>query len=128
MLLHRNGLNSSLLKANFITGQTTTTEKTSTCPVEGLHKSWRRERSTVGTLRLRITSLEKSRAGADPLLATLPRLCGKEALRLELASHRKAARWLLWQTILPLATLAGSMLRMFLHPSRGGRLNTSVDF
>merc|ERR1711971_1014427 len=54
--------------------------------------------------------------------------CGKEAQRLELASHWKEARWLWWRTILPLATLAASMLRMFLHPSRGGKLNTSVDF
>merc|ERR1712032_1617146 len=94
---------------------------------ERLHKSRRRELSTVGTLRSRIIPLEKNRAWVDPLLATSPRLCGKEALRLELASHRKEARWLWWQTILPLATMVASMLTMFLHPSRGATFNTSVD-
>merc|ERR1712222_64977 len=70
---------------------------------------------------------EQAQGAVDLLLATSPRLCGKEALRLELASHRKEARWLWWQTILPLATMVASMLTMFLLPSRGATFNTSVD-
>merc|ERR1711971_113432 len=67
-------------------------ERTSTHPLEWPHKSRRRELWTIGTLRSRITPMEKSRARVDQKLATSPRLCGKEALRLELASHRKEAR------------------------------------
>merc|ERR1719234_715625 len=66
-------------------------------PLERPHKSRRRELWTIGTLRSRITPLEKSRAVEDLKLATSPRWCGKEALRLELASHRKEARSLCWR-------------------------------
>merc|ERR1712130_79915 len=52
---------------------------------------------------------------------------GKEALRLELASHRREARWSLWPTIRPLAIISASMLTTFLHPSRGAKFNTTLD-
>merc|ERR1712212_766949 len=78
--------------------------------------------------RSRITPLEKNQAAVDLSLAISPRWCGKAALRLELASPRKEARWWLWPTILPLATISASMLTTFLRPSRGAKFNTSLDF
>merc|ERR1712066_1109150 len=66
--------------------------------------------------------------GEDMSLAISPRWCGKAALRLELASPRKEARWWLWRTILPPATISASMLTTFLHPSRGAKFNNSLDF
>merc|ERR1712243_337821 len=100
------------------TGQTTNTERTFTCPAEVQHRIKHREPSTVGTLRSRTTPLEKN-PGVDLSLVISPRLCGKEARRLELASPRREARLLLLLTIHPPATMLASMLTTFLHPSRG---------
>merc|ERR1712193_342708 len=63
----------------------------------------------------------------DQSLATSPRWCGKEALMSELALLRREARWWLWPTIRPPATLVASMLPTFLHPSRGSQFNTALD-
>merc|ERR1711934_511902 len=52
---------------------------------------------------------------------------GKEALMSELALLRREARWWLWPTIRPPATLVASMLPTFLHPSRGSQFNTALD-
>merc|ERR1711936_224381 len=106
-------------KAPLNTGQTTNTERTSSCPAEVQHKIKHREPSTVGTLRSRTTPLEKNQAGVDLSLVISPRWCGKEAQRLESASPRREARLLLLPTIHPPATMLASMLTTFLHPSRG---------
>merc|ERR1711862_813139 len=68
-------------------------------------------------------SAAQDQAQVDLSLAISPRLCGKEAQRLELASPRREARLWLLPTILPRATILASMLTMFLHPSRG-----AIDF
>merc|ERR1711944_318156 len=61
----------------------------------------------------------KEPSWVDLSLGISPRLCGKEARRLESASPRREARLLLLPTIHPLATILASMLTTFLHPSRG---------
>merc|ERR1712130_322161 len=106
-------------KAPLSTGQTTNTERTSSCPAEVQHRIKHREPLTVGTLRSGTIPLERNQAGVDLSLAISPRLCGKEARRLELASPRREARLLLLPTIHPPATMLASMLTTFLHPSRG---------
>merc|ERR1712037_534948 len=86
MLLHRNGLTTSYLKAPSSTGQTTTTVRTSTCPAEEPHRIKHREPLTVGTPRSMITPLEKNQAWVDQSLAISPRWCGREALMLSWCS------------------------------------------
>merc|ERR1712088_33299 len=61
------------LNAPSNTGQTTTLVRTSTCPAEGPPRIKHREPSTAGTLRSRITLLDKNQAGVDQSLATSPR-------------------------------------------------------
>merc|ERR1711936_440177 len=114
-------------KAPLNTGQTTNTERTSSCPAEAQYKIKHREPSTVGTLRSRTTRLEKNQAGVDLSLVISPRLCGKEAQRLELASPRREARLLLLPTIHPPATMLASMLTTSLHPSRGINCICTLD-
>merc|ERR1712203_260547 len=60
--------------------------------VDGQLRSRHRELLIVGTLRSRTTPSEENQAVADLSLGISPRWCGREALRLELVWHRKAAR------------------------------------
>merc|ERR1712107_447737 len=69
-----------------------------------------RELLIVGTLRSRTTPSEENQAVADLSLGISPRWCGREALRLELVWHRKAARSSWWRTTLRLATTLDNML------------------
>merc|ERR1712055_1134480 len=91
-------------------GIPTSMERTSTCPVEGRLRSRHRELLIVGTLRSRTTPSEGNQAVADLSLGISPRWCGREALRLELVWHKKAARLSWWRTTLLLATTMDNML------------------
>merc|ERR1719391_1926503 len=114
-LSHRNGRTTSSLKTPSSTGQTTPTGRTFKCPVDGQHKIRHREPSTVGTLRSRITPLEKNQAGADPSLAISPRWCGK-------ASDGSAPAWFFSKGVildLRVPTVDGSLCLLLCCPSTG---------